>query len=58
MSNHLKGCSCKQCKTGKHAGPKATRPVRFAVRRDRHNAKQALKEGAEPQRATSTGYTD
>jgi hypothetical protein len=57
MPNHLKFCSCKTCKAGRHRpGAKAT--IKRASRRLRHGAKAALAKGKEPPDKTTIGYTD
>ena len=57
MTTHMKFCSCKACKAGRHrAGAKST--TKRAVRRFRHKAKAAVKKGEEPPTATSIPYTD
>ncbi len=57
MSNHLKMCSCKSCRAGRHRpGGKAT--VKRAARKLRHGAKDALNKGKEPPDKTSVSYTD
>ena len=57
MANHLKFCSCRQCRAGKHtkAGGKVIQAV---VRKNRRKTKAALKMGRDTTQTVSAGYTD
>jgi hypothetical protein len=57
MGNHLKFCSCAQCRAGRHR-PGSKARTRLAVRAARHAAKQAAKHGHEAPPAKSVPYTD
>jgi hypothetical protein len=57
MSNHLKFCSCRACKAGRHR-PGSKSEIKRASRRLRRNAKAALDKGQEPPSKTSVSYTD
>jgi len=57
MSNHLKFCSCRACKAGRHR-PGSKSEIKRASRRLRKSAKQALAKGEEPPSKTSVTYTD
>jgi len=57
MPNHLKFCSCRQCKAGRHSkAGKAT--VRATIRADRKAVKAALSKGDYPPRKAGVPYTD
>jgi hypothetical protein len=57
MPNHLKFCSCRQCKAGRHSkAGKAT--VRATIRADRKAVKAALSKGDDPPRKAGVPYTD
>jgi hypothetical protein len=58
MSNVLKFCSCRSCRAGRHACKYKHREARIAQRKLRHNTKAALRQGQEPNRSVSVGYTD
>jgi hypothetical protein len=57
MGNHLKGCSCRRCRSGMHTkyGGELLRKI---VRSIRRTVKQALRRGEEPPPCRSRGYTD
>lgn len=57
MANHLKFCSCRSCRLGRHtkAGGKVIRAI---IRKQRHDTKLALKQGREPERIHGVPYTD
>ncbi len=57
MTTHLKFCSCKTCRKGRHR-PGAKSVIKRASRRLRRGAKAALAKGEEPPDKTSVGYTD
>jgi hypothetical protein len=57
MSNHLKFCSCKACKAGRHRPGNKTR-IKQASRKLRHGTKAAIKAGKEPAAKTGVDYTD
>ncbi len=57
MSNHLKFCSCKACKAGRHRPGNKT-VIKRASRKLRHGAKQAIATGQEPPDKTTVSYTD
>jgi len=57
MPNHLKFCSCKTCKAGRHR-PGAKTTIKRASRRLRHGAKAALAKGKELPDKTGVSYTD
>ena len=57
MSNHLKFCSCKGCKAGRHT-KSGKQMVKQVIRTARHKAKLSLKQGEEPSPVSSVGYTD
>jgi len=57
MSNHLKFCSCRACRAGRHR-PGSKSEIKRASRRLRRNAKAALAKGKEPPPKTSVSYTD
>lgn len=57
MPNHLKFCSCQQCRRGKRS-KNGSDTVRAVVRHTRRQVKQDLKQGKEPAKAVSAGYTD
>ena len=57
MPNHMKFCSCKTCRAGRHrSGGKAT--IKRASRKLRHDTKAKLKEGKEPPDKGTVSYTD
>lgn len=62
--NHIKFCSCEQCKAGMHKSARGEYTARQAVRRHRHKAKQTLKqvdldaEDVVVENIISVGYTD
>jgi hypothetical protein len=57
MANHIKFCSCRGCKAGRHTrGGKLT--IQQAVRTNRHKTKAALKSGKDTVETFSVGYTD
>lgn len=58
MPNHLKFCSCRSCRAGRHRGDRKGRLARAVTRRLRYGAKAALKRGLEPERVLSVGRTD
>jgi len=57
VSNHMKGCSCRRCRSGMHtkAGGETVKKV---IRKVRRVAKQKLKQGEEPEPKSSLEYTD
>lgn len=57
MGNHMKGCSCRRCRSGMHTkyGGKLLQKIIRSVRRA---VKQALRWGDEPAPTKSRGYTD
>ncbi len=57
MANHIKFCSCKACRAGRHAPANKAR-IRRAVRNNRRGVKVALRLDREIPRAFSVGYTD
>lgn len=57
MANHLKFCGCTSCKRGKHS-PAAKTRTRLVVRKNRHDAKVALRHGEETMNMSSAGRTD
>lgn len=57
MSNHLKFCSCKACRAGRHR-PGSKSVIKRATRKLRHGAKQALAKEQEPSDKISVSYTD
>lgn len=57
MSNHLKFCSCKSCRAGRHR-PGSKAATRRRTRGARHKAKTDLAKGREPSKVTSIDYTD
>lgn len=57
MSNVVKFCSCRGCRVGRRS-PAGKDTVRRTLRTYRHNVKQALRQGKEPARIVSVGYTD
>lgn len=54
--NHLKCCGCQQCRAGKHK--RGGFQVKRANRQHRRGAKLSLKQGLEPEKVISIGYTD
>lgn len=62
--NHIKFCSCKQCKAGMHKSARGEYTARQAVRKHRHKAKQQLSqvgldaEDVVVEAIVSVGYTD
>jgi hypothetical protein len=57
MGNHLKFCSCRQCRKGLRSKA-GGEEVRATIRKDRKAVKAALRQGDEAQRKTSVPYTD
>ena len=57
MANHIKFCSCKACRSGRHA-PASKAKIRQAVRHNRRAVKVALRLDREAPRCFSVGYTD
>lgn len=55
--NHIKFCSCKACKAGKHS-PRSKAVTRNKIRGNRHAVKNALRNGQEPAKVISAGRTD
>jgi hypothetical protein len=57
MANHMKRCSCRQCRAGLHtkAGGEVARQ---AVRKARRLARVSLKNGETPSPVFSVDYTD
>jgi hypothetical protein len=57
MGNHLKGCSCRRCRSGMHtrSGGKLLQKI---IRSTRRLVKEALRCGEEPPLTWSTRYTD
>ena len=53
----VKFCGCGHCKRGMHTRCGGL-IVRAAIRKNRHNAKAALKKGKEVEFTTSCEYTD
>jgi hypothetical protein len=57
MGNHLKFCSCDECRRGRK-GKYGSKIVLLTVRRARRKAKEALRQGKEPNKTESVPYTD
>jgi hypothetical protein len=57
MANHIKFCSCGQCRRGLRT-QSGSETVRHVVRRNRRKVKQALRSGGEAERVVSVPYTD
>ena len=57
MANHIKFCSCKACRAGRHT-PASKAKTRRLVRGNRRATKMALRKGHEPVACVSGGYTD
>ena len=55
--NHMKFCSCKACKAGRHCANCKARTKR-ATRGARHAAKTDLAKGKTPNKTISVPYTD
>jgi len=53
----VKFCGCPSCKRGMHT-PTGGEVVRAAIRKNRHNAKVALKKGNEVTFTVGCEYTD
>lgn len=56
MPNHMKFCSCRQCRAGRHAHGRDV--VRRAVRKFRQTAKRLLRRGETPDGKIGVPYTD
>jgi len=57
MSNHVKGCGCRNCRAGMHSKSGGVMVQKF-IRRVRRVVKEMLRRGEEPPPAQSIGYTD
>lgn len=57
MANHIKFCSCGQCRRGLRTAS-GSAMVRTVVRKNRRKVKQALRRGDEAERVVSVPYTD
>ena len=58
MANHIKFCSCGQCRRGLRTAS-GSEMVRHIVRKNRRKVKQALRSGSEDaERVVSVPYTD
>jgi len=57
MGNHMKGCSCRRCRSGMHTkyGSKLMQKLIRSVRR---RAKETLRRCDEPDPCASRGFTD
>jgi hypothetical protein len=55
MPNHIKFCSCIQCRAGKRSNRVTTRRLLRGMRR---GTKVRLRKGLEPISVVSAGYTD
>jgi hypothetical protein len=57
MANHIKFCSCGQCRRGLRTAS-GSETVRLVVRKNRRKVKQALRRGEEGERVVTVPYTD
>jgi hypothetical protein len=57
MGNHMKGCSCRRCRSGMHT-PMGGKLLQKLIRSVRRAAKRALRKGEEPPPCKSRGWTD
>ena len=58
MGNHMKGCSCRRCRSGMHTkyGGELLRKLIRSIRRKAKRTPRRL--GEEPDPCTSRGHTD
>lgn len=57
MGNHMKGCSCRRCRSGMHT-KYGSKLLQKLIRSARRKAKEALRRGDEPDPCASRGFTD
>ena len=57
MANHIKFCSCRMCRAGRHT-KYGSYIVQAAIRKNRRKTKADLKQGKETNQIVSVPYTD